>query len=112
VETLPWLGWPQLSRAGLGLGLLAAMQSFGNLAASHRRPALTAVSPRVAFAYLIAWMVLALIGLLPRQSAGARPSPCLVVWAQADSAGWTGSPARAQALNPPIRSVARCRPKS
>jgi hypothetical protein len=46
-------------------GLLAAVQSFGNLAASAIAGLLwTAVSPRVAFSYLGAWMILALVGLL------------------------------------------------
>ena len=50
---------------GSAFGLLAAVQSFGNLAASTIAGLLwTAVSPRVAFAYLVAWMVLALVGLL------------------------------------------------
>jgi len=51
---------------GSAFGLLAAVQSFGNLAASAIAGLLwTAVSPRVAFAYLVAWMLLALVGLLP-----------------------------------------------
>jgi MFS family permease len=51
---------------GSAFGLLAAVQSFGNLAASAIAGLLwTAVSPRVAFAYLAAWMALALLGLLP-----------------------------------------------
>src|SRR5215216_2785758 len=51
---------------GSAFGLLAAVQSFGNLAASTIAGLLwTAVSPRVAFAYLVAWMLLALVGLLP-----------------------------------------------
>ena len=50
---------------GSAFGLLAAVQSFGNLAASATAGLLwTAVSPRVAFAYLVAWMLLALVGLL------------------------------------------------
>jgi MFS family permease len=50
---------------GSAFGLLAAMQSFGNLAASAIAGLLwTAASPRVAFAYLVAWMLLALVGLL------------------------------------------------
>jgi hypothetical protein len=40
------------------------MQGCGNLAASAIAGLLwTAVSPRVAFGYLVAWMVLALAGL-------------------------------------------------
>jgi MFS family permease len=50
---------------GSAFGLLAAVQSFGNLAASAITGLLwTAVSPRLAFGYLVAWMLLALIGLL------------------------------------------------
>jgi MFS family permease len=50
---------------GSAFGLLAAVQSFGNLAASAIAGLLwTAVSPRVAFGYLVVWMVLALLGLL------------------------------------------------
>jgi MFS family permease len=49
---------------GSAFGLLAAVQSFGNLAASAIAGLLwTVVSPRVAFAYLAAWMALALVGL-------------------------------------------------
>jgi MFS family permease len=55
---------------GSAFGLLAAVQSFGNLAASAVAGLLwTLASPRVAFGYLVAWMVLALVGLLL-----ARPS--------------------------------------
>ncbi|HKO83266.1 MAG TPA: MFS transporter [Actinomycetota bacterium] len=50
---------------GSAFGLLAAVQSFGNLAASAIAGLLwTAASPRIAFAYLVAWMLLALLGLL------------------------------------------------
>jgi MFS family permease len=53
-----------LELRGSAFGLLAAVQSFGNLAASAIAGLLwTAVSPRVAFAYLVAWMLLALVGL-------------------------------------------------
>jgi MFS family permease len=56
---------------GSAFGLLAAVQSFGNLAASAIAGLLwTALSPRAAFSYLVAWMVLALVGL----SASARRS--------------------------------------
>jgi hypothetical protein len=45
--------------------LLAAVQSFGNLAASAIADLLwTLASPQVAFAYLVASMVLAMVGLL------------------------------------------------
>jgi MFS family permease len=57
---------------GSAFGLLAAVQSFGNLAASVVTGLLwTLASPRMAFGYLAAWMVLALFGLL---LAGRRPS--------------------------------------
>jgi hypothetical protein len=50
---------------GSAFGLLAAVQSFGNLAASAIAGLLwTLVSPRVAFGYLVIWMLLALLGLL------------------------------------------------
>jgi MFS family permease len=56
---------------GSAFGLLAAVQSFGNLAASAIAGLLwTAISPRVAFGYLVGWTVLALVGLL---LAGRRP---------------------------------------
>jgi MFS family permease len=49
---------------GSAFGLLAAVQSFGNLAASAITGLLwTLASPRVAFGYLVAWMLLALGGL-------------------------------------------------
>jgi hypothetical protein len=55
---------------GSAFGLLAATQSFGNLAASAMAGALwTLVSPRVAFLYLAAWMLVSLAAF-----AGARPS--------------------------------------
>jgi len=57
--------------AGSAFGLLAAVQSFGNLAASALAGLLwTLASARVAFGYLVVWMVLALFGLL-----AARRSP-------------------------------------
>ncbi|MEU3228048.1 MFS transporter [Streptomyces sp. NPDC006976] len=50
---------------GSAFGLLATVQSLGNLAASTVAGVLwTAFSPAVAFAYLTVWMVLALAGLL------------------------------------------------
>jgi MFS family permease len=50
---------------GSAFGLLAAVQSFGNLAASAIAGLLwTTVSPRVAFAYLVGWVLLAMVGLL------------------------------------------------
>ena len=49
---------------GSAFGLLAATQSFGNLAASAIAGALwTLVSPRVAFLYLAAWMIVSLVAL-------------------------------------------------
>ena len=49
---------------GSAFGLLAGVQSFGNLAASGIAGLLwTLVSPRLAFAYLAAWMLVALAGL-------------------------------------------------
>jgi len=49
---------------GSAFGLLAAIQSFGNLAASAVAGLLwTAVSPQVAFVYLAGWMALSLIAL-------------------------------------------------
>jgi MFS family permease len=50
---------------GSAFGVLAAVQSFGNLAASTIAGLLwTLVSPGVAFGYLVAWMLFALVGLL------------------------------------------------
>ncbi|MGW0394792.1 MFS transporter [Streptomyces sp. NPDC003042] len=50
---------------GSAFGALATVQSLGNLAASVVAGVLwTAISPTVAFAYLAAWMLLALGGLL------------------------------------------------
>lgn len=50
---------------GSAFGMLATVQSLGNLAASGIAGILwTAVSPTAAFAYLTAWMLLALAGLL------------------------------------------------
>lgn len=50
---------------GSAFGLLAAVQSFGNLAASVVAGAIWAAwSPLAAFVYLAIWMLLALVGLL------------------------------------------------
>jgi len=50
---------------GSAFGVLAAVQSIGNLAASIVAGILwTAVSPAAAFGYLVAWMAVALTGLL------------------------------------------------
>lgn len=57
---------------GSAFGLLAATQSFGNLAASAIAGALwTLASPRVAFLYLAAWMLVSLVALAaaPRRRA-------------------------------------------
>jgi MFS family permease len=54
-----------VEQRGSAFGLLAAVQSFGNLAASAVAGLLwTAASPRVAFGYLVAWMLVAVVGLL------------------------------------------------
>ncbi|MCX5604854.1 hypothetical protein OOK29_42685 [Streptomyces phaeochromogenes] len=66
---------------GSAFGLLATVQSLGNLAASTVAGILCIVlSPIVAFAYLTAWMLLALVGLscgcggsTPRYGAWHRP---------------------------------------
>ncbi|MGW3248498.1 MFS transporter [Streptomyces sp. NPDC001070] len=56
---------------GSAFGMLATVQSFGNLAASTIAGILwTAASPAAAFAYLAAWMLLALVGLLPAATGG------------------------------------------
>ena len=48
-----------------GVRLLAAVQRLGNLAAGAAAGLLwTLASPRVAFGYLVAWMLLAVVGLL------------------------------------------------
>jgi MFS family permease len=65
-----------LELRGSAFGLLAAVQSFGNLAASAVAGVIwTTVSPQVAFAYLGAWMFLALVALamLRRNSQSAPP---------------------------------------
>jgi len=56
-------------------GALAGIQSLGNFAASAVAGVLwTAISPRAAFLYLAAWMLVALAGLaLPRTTSPARP---------------------------------------
>ena len=64
---------------GSAFGLLAAVQSFGNLAASAVAGALwTLVSPRVAFLYLAAWMVVSVVALAltrhPPRRSGFRAS--------------------------------------
>jgi len=54
---------------GSAFGLLAAVQSFGNLAASAIAGVLwTLVSPAAAFLYAAAWMMLALVLLLGRRA--------------------------------------------
>lgn len=61
---------------GSAFGTLAAIQSFGNFAASAIAGLLwTTVSPRAAFLYLAAWMLIALIALAgARTQAGAAAS--------------------------------------
>jgi MFS family permease len=60
---------------GSAFGLLAAIQSFGNLAASAVAGLLwTAFSPAVAFSYLAAWMLLALVGFVALFVPWRRPS--------------------------------------
>jgi hypothetical protein len=57
---------------GSAFGLLAAVQSFGNLAASTIAGLLwTLASPRVAFGYLVGWMLLALAGFLTARRSSA-----------------------------------------
>jgi predicted MFS family arabinose efflux permease len=64
-STPPLRLWRRSSCGGSAFGLLAAVQSFGNLAASAIAGLLwTAASPAVAFGYLAGWMGLALVGLL------------------------------------------------
>ena len=61
---------------GSAFGLLAAVQSFGNFAASGIAGLLwTAVGPSWAFGYLAAWMVVAagLLSRLPRRAPGGEP---------------------------------------
>ena len=59
---------------GSAFGLLAAIQSFGNLAASAiARLLWTAASPAIAFAYLAGWMALSLIALATARMAATRP---------------------------------------
>jgi len=59
---------------GSAFGLLAAVQSFGNLAASAIAGLLwTVASPGVAFGYLVAWMLLALVALLTAGRWPGRP---------------------------------------
>lgn len=68
VETAEHAAVASLAPEGLrgsAFGLLAAVQSFGNLAASVVAGLLwTLLSPRAAFLYLAGWMVVSLIGLL------------------------------------------------
>lgn len=60
---------------GSAFGLLAAVQSFGNLASSAIAGALwTLASPQVAFLYLTAWMCLALAALAFARG-GRPPAP-------------------------------------
>jgi hypothetical protein len=64
---------------GSAFGLLAAVQSFGNLAASTIVGLLwMLVSPRVAFAYLVAWMLLAVIGVAEKAAGRRRVRAVLI----------------------------------
>ena len=59
---------------GSAFGLLAAIQSFGNLAASAIAGLLwTIASPAIAFAYLAGWMALSLIALATARMPATRP---------------------------------------
>jgi MFS family permease len=65
---------------GSAFGLLATIQALGNVAASAVAGILwTTVSPGAAFAYLTAWMVLALVGLVMtlRRRPAAAQSPAI-----------------------------------
>jgi len=58
---------------GSAFGLLAAVQSFGNLAASSIAGLLwTVVSPTAAFIYIAAWMAIALLALMRSQLGAPR----------------------------------------
>ena len=60
---------------GSAFGLLAGIQSLGNLAASTITGIIwTTLSPRWAFAYLAAWMIVALVALISNSKAGAEPA--------------------------------------
>jgi len=60
---------------GSAFGLLAAVQSFGNLAGSAGAGLLwTVQSPQLAFGYLVAWMLLALVGLLAAGRSSSSPN--------------------------------------
>lgn len=60
---------------GSAFGLLAAIQSIGNLAASAIAGVLwTAISPTAAFLYVAGWMALALIGLTITALPSQRPT--------------------------------------
>ncbi|MGH2630489.1 MAG: MFS transporter, partial [Actinomycetota bacterium] len=61
---------------GSAFGLLAALQSAGNLAASVVAGVLwTAFSPTVAFLWLAAWMLAAVIAFLTMPNDGGRAFP-------------------------------------
>jgi MFS family permease len=58
---------------GSAFGVLAAIQSFGNLAASAIAGALwTLVSPRAAFVYLAGWMLVSLVTLITARATRAE----------------------------------------
>ncbi len=81
VETAQHAAVATLAPTGLrgsAFGLLATVQSLGNLAASGIAGLLwTLASPATAFFYLTAWMILALIGLLFTARPIVMPDPCL-----------------------------------
>jgi len=68
VETAEHAGVATFARSdirGSAFGVLAAVQSFGNLAASGVAGLLwTFFSPRIAFIYVTAWMGVAVVGFL------------------------------------------------
>jgi hypothetical protein len=67
-------GFAPADLRGSAFGLLAGIQSFGNLAASGVAGLLwTLLSPAVAFAYLASWMAVGLVALI-RAGGGESPA--------------------------------------
>jgi MFS family permease len=65
-----------LDLRGSAFGILAAVQSFGNLAASAIAGILwTAVSPTAAFVYFCVWMLVAFVALITRPGRHQQPEP-------------------------------------
>jgi len=59
---------------GSAFGVLASVQSFGNLAASAVAGFIwTLVSPEAAFVYLAVWMALAVVGIAMKGQTASRP---------------------------------------